>query len=253
MKETGSYNTSNPIFGIRPIIEAIQSGKEIDKLWIQKGLKGALFQELWELVKSHQINYQYVPVEKLNRFTRKNHQGVYAMIAPIAFQPLENLLPQVYEQGETPLFLILDRITDVRNFGAIARTAACTGVHGIIVPLKGSAPVSADALKASAGALYKIPVCRVRNLSDTIRFLQDSGVQVVACTEKAEDLLYQPDFSLPTALIMGSEEDGIATEHLKKADYLARLPLMGEIASLNVSVAAGVSLYEVMRQRLYKE
>jgi 23S rRNA (guanosine2251-2'-O)-methyltransferase len=239
----------NAIFGLRPIIEAIQAGKEIDTLFIQKGLKNELFQELWQLVRSHKVNYKHVPVEKLNRLTRKNHQGVFAFISPVSFHKTDHVIQEVFERGETPLFLILDRVTDVRNFGAIVRTAECSGVHAVIVPEKGSAAINGDALKTSAGALHNIPICREFNLKATIEYLKNCGLQMVGCTEKTDDMIYAPDYSLPTAIIMGSEEDGISPEYLKLCDHKAKIPMSGTIGSLNVSVSAGVILYEAVRQR----
>ena len=239
----------NAIFGLRPIIEAIQAGKEIDTLFIQKGLKNELFQELWQLVRARKVNYKHVPVEKLNRLTRKNHQGVFAFISPINFHKTDNIIQDVFEKGENPLFLVLDRVTDVRNFGAIVRTAECSGVQAIIVPEKGSAAINGDALKTSAGALHNIPICREFNLKATIEYLKNCGLQIVGCTEKTEEKIYQLNFNLPTAIIMGSEEDGISTEYLKLCDYKAKIPMNGTIGSLNVSVSAGVILYEAVRQR----
>ncbi len=239
----------NAIFGLRPIIEAIQAGKEIDTLFIQKGLKNELFQELWQLVRARKVNYKHVPVEKLNRLTRKNHQGVFAFISPINFHKTDNIIQNVFEKGENPLFLVLDRVTDVRNFGAIVRTAECSGVQAIIVPEKGSAAINGDALKTSAGALHNIPICREFNLKATIEYLKNCGLQIIGCTEKTEEKIYQLNFNLPTAIIMGSEEDGISTEYLKICDYKAKIPMNGTIGSLNVSVSAGVILYEAVRQR----
>jgi len=239
----------NAIFGLRPIIEAITAGQEIDTLFIQKGLKGDIFHELRELVKKHRVNYKHVPVEKLNRLTRKNHQGVFAFVSPITFHRTENVIPQLFEEGKVPLFLILDRVTDVRNFGAIVRSAECSGVHAIIVPERGSAAINGDAMKTSAGALSSVPICREFNLKATIDFLKNSGIQVVACTEKTEDLIYAPDYTIPTAIIMGSEEDGISEEYLKLCTHKIKIPMMGNIGSLNVSVSAGVILYEAVRQR----
>jgi 23S rRNA (guanosine2251-2'-O)-methyltransferase len=192
---------------------------------------------------------QQVPVEKLNRLTLKNHQGVVAFISPIIYQKIENIIPEIFEKGETPLILVLDCITDVRNMGAIARTAECAGVQAIVVPSKGSAQINPDAVKTSAGALYKIPVCRHDNLVQTVRFLQESGLQIVCCTEKTNDFIYKPDYSAPTAIVMGSEEDGVRNEIIRIADHLAKIPMYGEIESLNVSVATGVILYEAIRQR----
>jgi 23S rRNA (guanosine2251-2'-O)-methyltransferase len=185
----------------------------------------------------------------LNRLTLKNHQGVVAFISPIIYQKIENIIPEIFEKGETPLILVLDCITDVRNMGAIARTAECAGVQAIVVPSKGSAQINPDAVKTSAGALYKIPVCRHDNLVQTVRFLQESGLQIVCCTEKTNDFIYKPDYSAPTAIVMGSEEDGVRNEIIRIADHLAKIPMYGEIESLNVSVATGVILYEAIRQR----
>ena len=239
----------NAIFGLRPTIEAIQAGKEIDTLFIQKGLKSELFQELWQLVRAYKVNYKHVPVEKLNRLTRKNHQGVFAFISPINFHKTDIIIQEIFEKGKNPLFLILDRVTDVRNFGAIVRTAECSGAQAVIVPEKGSAAINGDALKTSAGALHNIPICREFNLKATIEYLKNCGLQIIGCTEKTDDIIYQPDFSVPTAIIMGSEEDGISTEYLKLCDYKVKIPMNGRIDSLNVSVSAGVILYEAVRQR----
>lgn len=237
------------VFGIRAVIEAIKSGTDIEAVYVQRGLGGPLFLELKNLLKSHELSYQTVPVEKLNRITTKNHQGVIGVISPVVYQKIENIIPEIYEKGETPLILILDGITDVRNLGAIARTAECAGVHAIIIPSKGSAQINPDAIKTSAGALFKIPVCRHESLLKTARFLQESGLQLVACTEKTNDYLYSPDLTLPSAIVMGSEETGISDELLRISEHLAKIPMFGEISSLNVSVAAGVILYEAVRQR----
>ena len=244
---------SNIIFGTRPIIEALQSGKEVDKILIQKGIRGEVYAELNQMLKQRNIVSQHVPVEKLNRITRKNHQGVVAFISPIIYQNIEDILPGIYEKGETPFLLILDRISDVRNFGAITRTAECAGVHAIIVPEKGRAMIGPDAIKTSAGALFKIPVCKTRSLKQCADFLQQSGLKLVACTEKTEDYYFNFDYSGPMAIIMGSEEDGISSELIRKADHLAKIPLGGKIESLNVSVAAGVLMYEAIRQRQLNE
>ncbi|WEA02210.1 23S rRNA (guanosine(2251)-2'-O)-methyltransferase RlmB [Mucilaginibacter sp. SJ] len=237
------------VFGIRAVVEAIRSGKEIEALFIQRGISGGLIQELKELMNEYQITAQQVPVEKLNRITQKNHQGVIAVISPIVYQKIENIIPEVFERGETPLILVLDSITDVRNMGAIARTAECAGVHAIVIPAKGSAQINPDAIKTSAGALYKIPVCRHDNFMQTVRFLQESGLQLVCCTEKTQDNIYTPDYTVPTAIVMGSEEDGIRNEIIRISDHLAKIPMFGEIESLNVSVSTGVILYEAVRQR----
>lgn len=237
------------VFGIRAVIEAVRAGKEIESLYIQRGLGGELLHELKQLLNEYQITAQQVPVEKLNRITMKNHQGVIAFISPIIYQKIEDIIPQIFEKGETPLILILDSITDVRNMGAIARTAECSGVHAIVVPAKGSAQINPDAIKTSAGALYKIPVCRHDNFFQTVRFIQESGLQIVACTEKTQDFIYKPDYTVPTAIVMGSEEDGVRNEIIRMADHLAKIPMYGEIESLNVSVATGIILYEAIRQR----
>ncbi|WP_108866663.1 23S rRNA (guanosine(2251)-2'-O)-methyltransferase RlmB [Aquimarina aquimarini] len=237
------------IFGIRSIIEAITAGKTIDKLFLQKGLQGDLSKELVTLVRKQNITITHVPIEKLNRLTRKNHQGAVAYISPIDFYDLENLVIKVTESGETPLFLVLDQLSDVRNFGAIIRTAECTGVHGIIIQKKGGAPVSADTVKTSAGAIYKIPICKVDHIKDAIFYLQGSGIQVVAATEKTSSTIYETNLTPPTAIIMGSEGKGVSQSVLKLVDHQAKLPMFGDIGSLNVSVACGVFLYETTRQR----
>lgn len=237
------------VFGIRAVIEAIRSGKDIEAIYVQRGLAGGLFIELKTILKEVGITYQVVPIEKLNRITTKNHQGVIGVISPVTYQRIEDVIPQIFEKGETPLILVLDSITDVRNLGAIARTAECSGVHAIVVPAKNSAQINPDAIKTSAGALFKIPVCRHESLLKTAKFLQESGLQLVACTEKTNEYLYTPDYSLPTAIIMGSEEDGISDDLIRIAEHLAKIPMFGEISSLNVSVSAGVILYEAVRQR----
>jgi len=237
------------IFGLRAIIEAINAGKDIDKVFLQKGLKGELFKELESLINQNRINASYVPVEKLNRLTQNNHQGAVAQISPIKFYDIEELHEQVLEKTSTPLYLLLDQLSDVRNFGAIIRTAECTGVNGIIIQSKGSAPVNGDTIKTSAGAVFKVPICRVSHIKDAVFFLQASGVKVIAATEKTDDILYDVDFKDACAIIMGSEGRGINPSVIKVADYKAKLPLLGEIESLNVSVACGAFLYEAVRQR----
>jgi len=237
------------IFGIRAVIEAIKAGKDIESIYLQRNLTGDLILELKACLKDINAPIHHVPVEKLNRMTQKNHQGAIAVISSIAFQQIEDIIPSIYEKGETPLILILDGITDVRNMGAIARTAACTGVHAIVVPTKNSAQINADAIKTSAGALFTIPVCRHANLHKTALFLQDCGLQIVACTEKTDDLIYVPDYTMPTAIVMGAEDEGISNEIMRSADHLAKIPMFGEISSLNVSVSTGVILYEAIRQR----
>ena len=239
----------NYILGIRAIIEAIDSGKTIDKLFIQKGLHNNLFAELWKLVRIKRINYKHVPLEKINRLTKKNHQGVFAFISPIDFHNIEDVIPKLYEEGKDPLILVLDRITDVRNFGAISRTAECTGVDAILIPEQNAAAINADAIKTSAGALHNVTVCRTWNMKLSLQFMKNSGIQLIACTEKTQHNMYKPNYNLPSAIIIGSEEDGISTEILKASDVKVRIPMHGEIASLNVSVATGVILYEVIKHR----
>lgn len=236
------------LYGMRPVIEAIAAGKEIDKLMLQQGLKGELVPELRKLINENNIPYQYVPIEKLNRLVRGNHQGVVCYVSPVIFQPIENLLLSVFDKGETPLFIILDRITDVRNMGAIARTAECAGAHGLIIPEKGGAPISADAMKASAGALNSIPVHRSSNLKNTIDYLKQSGLKIVAASEKGKSNYYDTDLTGPLAIIMGSEEDGVSGEYLRRCDEVLNIPMRGTIGSLNVSVAAGILLFEVVKQ-----
>lgn len=244
-------NEVSKIFGIRAIIEAINSGKTISKVFIQKDLSGHLFSELNSLIKKNNIATSHVPIEKLNRLSKNsNHQGVAAQISPIEFIDLDTLISNTLESTSTPLFLLLDQISDVRNFGAIIRTAECTGVHGIIIQKQGNAPISADTVKTSAGAAFKIPICKVDHIKDAIFQFQAAEIQIVAATEKTDTLLYDVDFSLPTAIIMGSEDRGINPSILKIVDKKAKLPLLGEIDSLNVSVACGAFLYEVTRQRL---
>ncbi len=238
------------IYGIRTVIEAINSGKSIDKVFLQKGLSGELFRELESLVRKQGVNSSYVPIEKLNRLTNNNHQGVVANISPIEFYDLDNLVQTVLESDKTPLFLLLDQISDVRNFGAIIRTAECTGVDGIIIQKKGGAPVNADAIKTSSGAVFKVPICKVDHIKDALFHLQASGIKLIAATEKTTNTIYDVSFKEPCAIIMGSEGRGINPSVLKLVDAKAKLPLLGEIDSLNVSVACGAFLYEAVRQRL---
>jgi 23S rRNA (guanosine2251-2'-O)-methyltransferase len=246
-------NPKDYIFGIRPIMEAFQAGQEIDKLLVNKELKGDLLKELIAQAKEKNIPVTKVPENKLNRITRKNHQGVIAYMGAIAYASWENVVDACYTKGQAPLLLLLDRITDVRNFGAIARTAEVAGVHGIIVPEKSSAQISSDAVKTSAGALNFIPVSRVRNLYYTLKDLKKMGLNVVGVTEKTHRNVYEADFSAPTVLVMGSEEDGISDELLGLCDEFVKIPVLGQVASLNVSVAAGVAIYEAIRQRTLAE
>ncbi len=238
------------IYGVRAVIEAIRAERPINKILIQRGMQKELFYELKEELANKKYNLQFVPIHKLNRMTRKNHQGVIAQVSPIRYQEISPILDQLYDKGEVPLFLILDRLTDVRNFGAIARTAECTGVHAIIIPNKDSVSVTADAVKTSAGALNKIPVCKVHDLNSTIHYLRESGVLVASSTEKTERLVFDVDFTVPIAIVMGSEEDGVSKKILAESDIKAKIPMAGSIGSLNVSVSAGIMMYEVARQRM---
>lgn len=237
------------IFGIRAIMEAIEAGKEIDKIMIRRELQGDLSKELFAMLKPLNIPVQRVPMERLNRFTRKNHQGVIAFLSAITYQKIEDIIPFLYENGKVPFVLILDGITDVRNFGAIARTCEVAGVDAIVIPARGSVSVNADAVKTSAGALMSIPVCKEESLSATIKFLRNSGLKVVSATEKAKDFYTQVDYKEPVAIVMGAEDLGISDESLRLSDNLVKIPQVGTIGSLNVSVAAGVLIYEVVRQR----
>ena len=238
------------IFGIRAIIENIIAGQEFDKILIQKGLKNNLIRELIQTARTHSIPFVQVPVEKLNRITRKNHQGAIAFMAVVQYASLDNVINECYQEGREPFLLILDRITDVRNFGAIARTAECAGIDAIIIPSRGSAAINADAMKTSAGALGHIAVCRSDDLKSTFRFLQDSGIRAIGCTEKTNNSIYDLDLTGPIALVMGSEEDGISPEYLKLCEAKGRIPMSGNIGSLNVSVSAGIITYEAVRQRI---
>lgn len=240
----------NQIFGIRAIIEAINAKKEIDKVFIQKETQGDLMNELLKTLKKNNINFSYVPVEKLNKLTSLNHQGAVASIAPISFVSLENLVESILEKKDTPLFLILDQLSDARNFGAIIRTAECTGVDGIIVQKQGSAPVNGDTVKTSAGAVFNIPICKVDHIKDAVFYLQGSGVKTVAATEKTDNNIYDINFNEAVAIIMGSEDKGVNPSVLKIVDEKAKLPMFGTIESLNVSVACGAFLYEAVRQRI---
>ena len=243
-------NLENLIFGTRAVIEAISAGKEIDKIIIQKGLSNQLYSELRKAIKDLDIPIQIVPPEKISRITTKNHQGVLAFVSQITYYEVEDLLTDTFEKGKVPLVLILDRITDVRNFGAIARSADCAGVDFIVIPSRGAAQINADAVKTSAGALNRMKVCRVDNLKNSIEYLKESGLQIIACHEKTTSYHFNADLTKPSAIIMGSEENGISNEYLKRSDMQVKIPMVGNIASLNVSVATGVILFEAIKQRL---
>jgi 23S rRNA (guanosine2251-2'-O)-methyltransferase len=237
------------IYGTRAVIEALNENLEIERLYIQRGINNPLINELRALLRDKDIVYQQVPVEKLNRITTRNHQGVIAYLSTVTYHKTEDVVQNIFSKGEIPLLLILDRITDVRNFGAIARTALCCGVNAIIIPSRGSAQITSDAVKTSAGALHTLPVCRENNLKMTLDYLLESGIQIVACTEKSEKYIYDCDLTVPSAIIMGSEENGISPEYMRKANARAKIPMNGAISSLNVSVATGIILYESLRQR----
>ena len=237
------------IFGIRAIIEAINANQDIDKVFIQSDTQGDLMKELMSAMKRKSINFSYVPVEKLNRLTPNNHQGAVATISPIKFHDLEKLIDKVIESGEKPFFLLLDQLSDARNFGAIIRTAECTGVHGIIVQKQGSAPVNGDTVKTSAGAVFNVPICKVEHIKDAIFLLQAGGIKTIAATEKTDKNIYDLELNQGIAIVMGSEDRGINPSVLKIIDEKAKLPMFGSIGSLNVSVACGAFLYEAVRQR----
>jgi 23S rRNA (guanosine2251-2'-O)-methyltransferase len=240
------------IFGTRPVIEAIKAGREIEKIYIQSGLNNDLIKELINTAATHKAPYSFIPQVKLDRLSNKNHQGVVCVLSAVQYVPLENIIDKCYSEGREPFFLIVDRVTDVRNFGALARTAECAQVDAMIIADKGNAPITGDAMKTSAGALNHLPVCRVKDMKKTFQLLKDNGIQIIGCTEKATNTIYQIDLNTPIAIILGSEEDGISPQMLKDADHLAKIPLMGSIESLNVSVAAGIVVYEKIRQRDYK-
>lgn len=240
------------IFGIRAVIEAIEAGKEIDKVLVKKDLQGDLAQELFAATRKVGVPVQRVPVERINRITRKNHQGVIAFVSAVEYYTLETLVPSLYEAGETPFVILLDGVTDVRNFGAIARTCECVGAHAIVIPARGSVSVNADAVKTSAGALHTLPVCRERSIQEAVRYLHDSGFTIVAASEKSTCNYTDVDYNVPVAIVMGAEDVGVSPAVLRYCDEMVAIPMRGNIGSLNVSVAAGVMMYEVVRQRAAK-
>ncbi len=237
------------VFGCRAVIETIHAGRTIEKVFFQKKNKLAQVKTLYDLVRKHEIPFSYVPIEKLDRMARGNHQGVVATLSPIVFTPLDIVVQTTFEQGKSPLIVVLDGVTDVHNIGAIARTALCMGVDALVLPTQGSAALGGMAMKTSVGALATLPICRVADLSKAIRYLQESGLTILACHADAEQLLYKIDLKLPIALILGGEGTGIALKHLRLASHSICIPMQGPIASFNVSVAAGIILYEVFRQR----
>ncbi len=247
MPEQGGY-----IFGLRPIMEAIEAGKEIEKVYLNlnKDAQSELFRQLTTLLGKKNIRMQWVPVERLNRITRKNHQGAVAVLSAVSYASLEDVVGQTIEQGKTPFVLILDGVTDVRNFGAIVRSAECAGVHAVVMPAKGAAPINADAMKTSAGALNFVPVCRVNNIRTALYYLKDNGFKVIAATEKANESYFSTDYTGPIAIILGSEDTGISKASLELADELIKIPILGRIESLNVSAAAAVIMFEAVKQRI---
>lgn len=238
------------IYGLHPVNEAVRSGKPIDKILLKKGLRTEAVPGLFSSMREQNIPFQYVPVEKLNRMTGGTHQGIIALVSVVEYTEIDKLVPMLFEQGKLPTLVILDNITDVRNLGAIARSAECSGIDALIIPAKGSAQINADAIKTSAGALNAIPVCRVNNLEETAKYLKNSGFQLIAATEKTDELIYSADFTKPNVLIMGAEDTGIDPKLLRMADKLVKIPMLGTIQSLNVSSAAAILFYEVVRQRL---
>ena len=242
-------NKEDYIFGTRAVIEAIKSRKPVERVLIKKGLDNELFHQLFSLIKENDIPFQFVPVEKINRVTRKNHQGVLAFISAVEFADIETVVPGLFESGVDPFVLVLDQITDVRNFGAIVRTAECAGVHAVVIAEKGMARIGADAVKTSAGAIHTLPICRAANLTSTLQFLKNSGIKIVAATEKATQLYTDVSLNGPIAIVMGAEDKGISSSVLKLTDEQVKIPLHGNIESLNVSVAAGLMMYEAVRQR----
>lgn len=240
---------SDCIFGLRPVIEAIRAGKQLDRILIKQGLHGALYHELMIEVSKQNIPYQIVPLERIELVTRKNHQGVLAWLSLVEYQSIENLLPSIFEKGEDPFIIALDGVSDVRNFGAIVRSAECLGAHAVIIPEKRAARITADAVKTSAGALHYFPVCREKSLVKSIRFMKDSGLKVITATEKSGTNLSDINLKGPVAVIMGAEDKGPGREISQLADHMATIPISGKIGSLNVSVATGIILYEIARQR----
>ncbi len=244
-----SASTEDMLFGLRPVQEALKAGKALDKVFVEKGGSSPVLETILSVAREQGVNIQYVPVEKLNRLTRKNHQGIVAYISVVNYALIENIVMDVFSRGEDPIILVLDSITDVRNFGAISRSAECAGVHAILIPVKGSAQVNSDAMKTSAGALHHISICKSEDLYRSVRSLKDSGLSVVGCTEKGTKSLYTTDLRGPICLVMGSEETGISEHILTLADNKVFIPLKGKIDSLNVSVATGIFLFEMQRQR----
>ena len=237
------------VFGTRPVLEAINSGKTLEKLFIQKNLKKEILEKIKSKLSNKKINISYVPKEKLNRITKKNHQGIICYISPISYQPIEEIIQRVFEKGKDPFVIILDRITDTRNFGAISRVADASGVDAIIIPEKESAIITSDSIKTSAGAINYIPICKVKSLRSTANFLKESGLKLVSCTEKGDKKFYYADLTSPCCIILGSEKDGISNSLIDISDERLNIPMKGNVESLNVSSSASVILFEVVRQR----
>lgn len=238
------------IFGIHPVMEAIEAGKNLDKILIRRELTSDAVKDLINKARRYDIPVQRVPGEKLNRISMRNHQGVIAIACPVTYYKLDNLLAALYEEGKNPIAMMLDGVTDAGNFGAIARSAECAGADLIIIPEKGSASVTSDAVRASAGALLHIPVCRVKDLVEAVKTLQENGYKIVGASEKSATLYTDIDYTVPVAIVMGSEYSGISADVMRKCDELGKIPIKGKVGSLNVSVAAGVMLYEVVKQRM---
>ncbi len=243
-------NKKQWVFGRHPVIEALSSGQSVEKVWLQQGTRGEFEKKLRHLCRDCKVPITILPKDRINKLANGNHQGVVALLAAASYQNLEDIIPFIYEQSKVPLFLLLDGVTDVRNFGAIARSAELCGVQAIIIPSKGSAGLTADALKTSAGALSRIPVCRVKSLVSTITYLQESGIQVYASDLSGEGFLHDLDLQSPMAFVLGSEGDGISRGFANAADQCFKIPQLGTLNSFNVSVAAGIMLYESMRQRI---
>jgi 23S rRNA (guanosine2251-2'-O)-methyltransferase len=247
-------DSTNIIYGIHPVAEAIKSGVFIDKVLVNKTLKGEGFQMLRELCKQNNIYLNRVPEEKIRRIIRKgNHQGVVAFVSPVEFYSLQEILPSLYEQGKTPFIIVLDRVTDIRNFGAIIRTAECFGVHAIVIPQKGAASVNQDVVKTSAGAVFNIPICKEKSLVNALKFMKDYGLEVYSATEKASSSCYEQTLQIPCALVLGSEGEGISEDILRLSDKHLKIPIVGSTGSFNVSVAAGILMYEIARQEAAKK
>lgn len=244
---------SQVIFGIRSVIEAIRSGKDIEKILVRRDLRGETVRELFTLTRKEKIPVQSVPVEKINRVTKKNHQGILAFVSVIEYTRIDELIPSLYENGSSPFLIMPDGITDIRNLGAIVRTAESAGVHGMILPQKGAPMLTADTIKTSAGALYHLPVCRTENVRKTLIYLMESGIQLIAASEKADKNYFDVDFLPPTMIILGAEDKGISEDVKKLVDEQVKIPMSGKIGSLNVSAAAAILLYEVVRQRTHGE